>query len=81
LFGPRKCIVTEEHAIFGLPNLWANHIYFLQTYHHDEKNEYWIYQQGIGIVPSVNTTHAIRIKQVRGDWIWLPGTWLLPSYP
>jgi hypothetical protein len=71
LFGPGKCIITEEHASSG----------FLRTYHHDEKNEYWIYQQGIGIVPSVNTTLVIRIKQVRGDWIWLRGTWLLPSYP
>jgi hypothetical protein len=37
LFGPGKCIVIEEHAISGLPNLGANHIYFLQTYHHDER--------------------------------------------
>jgi hypothetical protein len=76
LFGPSTCIVTEEHAISGLPNLRANYIYFPRTYHHDEKNEYQIYQQGIGIVPSVSTTHAIRIKQVRGDWIWSRGPWL-----
>jgi hypothetical protein len=76
LFGPGKCIVTEEHAICGLADLRANHIYFLQTYHHDEKNEY---QQGICIVPGVNTTPTIRIKK-RGDWIWLRGTWVFPSY-
>jgi hypothetical protein len=81
LFGPGKCIVTEEHAISGLADLRANHIYFLRTYNHDEKNEYWIYQHGIGIVPAINTTPAIRIKQVRGDWIWSTGTWLLPNYP
>jgi hypothetical protein len=40
LFGPGKCIFTEEHAISGMADLRANHIYFLQTYHHDEKNEY-----------------------------------------
>jgi hypothetical protein len=40
LLGPDKCIVTEEHAFSGLPNLRANHIYFLWTYHHDENNEY-----------------------------------------
>jgi hypothetical protein len=76
-----KCIVTEEHAISVLPDLRENHIYFLWTYHHDEKNEYWIYQQGIGIVPSVNTTAAINIKQVRGDCIWSRGIWMLCSYP
>jgi hypothetical protein len=37
LFGPVKCIITEEHAISGLANLRENHIYFLQTYHHDKK--------------------------------------------
>jgi hypothetical protein len=81
LFGSGKCIVTEEHVISGLLDLGANHIYFLRTYHHDEKNEYWIYQQEISIVPGANTTPAIRIKHVHGDWIWSQGTRLLPSYP
>ena len=80
LFGPGKCIITQDHAIFGLPDLRANHIYFLRIYQHDEEDQYWIYEQGIGIVPGVDTTHAIRIKQVPGDWIWSRGTWLLPSY-
>jgi hypothetical protein len=29
LFGPGKCIVAEEQAFSGLPDLRANHIYFL----------------------------------------------------
>jgi hypothetical protein len=49
-----------------LANQRDNHIYFLGTYHHDENNEYWIYQPGIGIVPGVKTTPTIHIKQVRG---------------
>jgi hypothetical protein len=40
LFGHGKCIVTEKHAISGFADLRANHIYFLRTYHHDEKNEH-----------------------------------------
>jgi hypothetical protein len=40
LFGRGKCIVTQEHAIGGLPDLRANHIYFLRTYRHDEEDRY-----------------------------------------